>query len=46
MPFAASTPTHYKCTNCGHILPRDRELPERCPNCGQPKEAYVLVEED
>jgi len=46
MPLTEPKPTHYACTNCGHILPRDHELPERCPNCGQPKEAYVLVEED
>jgi rubrerythrin len=50
-PYPQSRPTRYKCTNCGHIIPKDDPrsapaLPERCPNCGASKEALFLVEED
>ena len=46
MPFAAPKPTHYACTNCGYVFSTEQDLPERCPQCEHPKEAYVLVEED
>ncbi len=45
-PFPTPKPTRYQCTNCGHIVPKDRPLPETCPVCGSPKEAFVLIEED
>lgn len=53
-PFPHATATRYKCTNCGgDILPKEgaapeaaSPLPERCPSCGAPKEAFLLVEED
>ena len=44
--FPAPRPTRYECTNCGHILPKEAALPDTCPVCGSPKEAFVLVEED
>jgi rubrerythrin len=36
----------YRCLSCGHLVPKGRDLPERCPDCGGPKEDFVLVEED
>lgn len=45
-PFPCPTPAHYKCTNCGHIIPKEDALPQACPSCGAPKEAFFLVEED
>lgn len=49
-PYPQSRPSRYKCTNCGHIIPKDAAalptLPDRCPSCGAPKEAFFLVEED
>ena len=36
----------WRCLNCGHLQTRDTPLPDRCPNCGGPKEDFVLIEED
>ena len=36
----------WRCTDCGHVQARRDELPDGCPNCGAPREAFVLVEED
>ena len=36
----------YRCLACGHVHPKGRDLPERCPDCGAPREEFVLVEED
>jgi rubrerythrin len=44
--FPPPKATRYECTNCGHILPKDVALPEKCPVCACPKEAFVLIEED
>ena len=44
--FPTPRPTRYECTNCGHVLPKEAALPDTCPVCGSPKEAFVLVEED
>ncbi|MGH2400009.1 MAG: DUF7130 family rubredoxin-like protein [bacterium] len=45
-PFPTTRPTRHQCTNCGHVIPKDRSLPDSCPVCGSPKEAFILVEED
>jgi len=45
--FPAPLATRYECTNCGHVMPKEADaLPQTCPVCGSPKEAFVLVEED
>lgn len=36
----------YKCTACGLLQPREQPLPARCPECGAPKEYFMLVTED
>jgi rubrerythrin len=35
----------WKCLVCGYHQ-QDDQPPEHCPNCGAPKEEFVLVEED
>ena len=36
----------WRCTDCGYLLTRAEQLPEQCPDCGAPKENFVLVTED
>jgi len=36
----------YKCLRCGELMPRSKGILEVCPNCGAPKEEFVLVDED
>lgn len=36
----------WRCTDCGYLLTRAEQLPEECPDCGAPKENFVLVTED
>ena len=36
----------WRCTDCGYLLTRAEQLPEQCPDCGAPKEHFVLVTED
>jgi len=36
----------WRCTDCGYLLTRAEQLPETCPDCGAPKEHFVLVTED
>jgi CBS domain-containing protein len=36
----------WRCTDCGYLLTRTEQLPEECPDCGAPKENFVLVTED
>jgi rubrerythrin len=36
----------WRCTECGYVQERAQQLPDDCPNCGAPKEAFVLVDED
>ncbi len=36
----------WKCTRCGELMPRAKGILEVCPNCGAPKEEFVLVDED
>ena len=36
----------WKCSRCGQLMPRLVEPPERCPNCGAPKELIMAVTED
>ncbi|WP_161954166.1 DUF7130 family rubredoxin-like protein [Candidatus Methylomirabilis limnetica] len=35
----------WKCLICGHHQQGDQP-PDHCPNCGAPREEFVLVEED
>jgi len=36
----------WRCTDCGYLLTRAEQLPAVCPDCGAPKEHFVLVTED
>ncbi len=36
----------WRCTDCGYLLTRAEQLPDSCPDCGAPKEHFVLVTED
>ncbi len=36
----------WRCTDCGFLLTRAEQLPDECPDCGAPKEHFVLVTED
>lgn len=36
----------WRCTDCGYLLTRAENLPDLCPDCGAPKEHFVLVTED
>lgn len=36
----------WRCTDCGYLLTRAEQLPDECPDCGAPKENFVLVIED
>lgn len=36
----------WRCTDCGYVLTRAEQLPDECPDCGAPKEHFVLVTED
>lgn len=36
----------WRCTDCGYLLTRTEQLPDECPDCGAPKENFVLVTED
>lgn len=36
----------WRCGECGHTWEKREGTPETCPNCGAPKEAFYLVEED
>jgi rubredoxin len=36
----------WRCTDCGYLLTRAEQLPDHCPDCGAPKEHFVLVTED
>jgi CBS domain-containing protein/rubredoxin len=36
----------WRCTDCGYLLTRAEQLPNTCPDCGAPKEHFVLVTED
>ena len=36
----------WRCTDCGYLLTRAEQLPDVCPDCGAPKEHFVLVTED
>jgi CBS domain-containing protein/rubredoxin len=36
----------WRCTDCGYLLTRTEQLPDECPDCGAPRENFVLVTED
>lgn len=36
----------WRCTDCGYLLTRAEQLPQQCPDCGAPRENFVLVTED
>jgi len=36
----------WRCTDCGYLLTRAEQLPDKCPDCGAPQEHFVLVTED
>jgi rubrerythrin len=40
--IAQRSTEYYVCTVCGYIS--EREIPERCPVCGAPKESFQRVE--
>jgi rubrerythrin len=36
----------WRCMECGNTWHKSEGTPETCPNCGAPKVAFYLVEED
>ena len=36
----------WRCLRCGELWLREDALPAACPNCGAPREEFVLVSED
>jgi len=36
----------WRCTECGKMAELDDGLPGSCPDCGSPREAIAVVEED
>jgi len=48
---AAATELIWRCSRCGYQLPvgegaREGGPPERCPDCGAPREEFYRVTED
>jgi len=35
----------WQCLKCGYALVA-KEPPDRCPDCGAPREEFVLIDED
>ncbi len=42
----AATELIRRCSNCGYQRPRAEGPPDRCPDCGAPREEFYLVTED
>ena len=42
----AATELIWRCARCGYLLPRAKGPPERCPDCGAPREEFYRVTED
>lgn len=36
----------WRCLECGHLLQRAASPPDRCPDCGAPREHFLLLTED
>jgi rubrerythrin len=36
----------WRCGDCGHIVQQVASPPERCPDCGAPREHFFRVTED
>jgi len=36
----------WRCGDCGYVVQRPASPPERCPDCGAPREHFYLVTED
>ena len=36
----------WRCGDCGHTVARPASPPERCPDCGAPREHFVFLTED
>ncbi len=43
---AAATELIWQCGNCGYQRPRAEGPPDRCPDCGAPREEFYRVTED
>ncbi len=43
---AAATELLWRCGRCGYQRPRAEGPPERCPDCGAPREEFYRVTED
>ena len=43
---AAATELVWRCSRCGYLLPRAEGPPDRCPDCGAPREDFYRVTED
>jgi len=43
---AAATELVWRCSRCGYLLPRAEGPPDRCPDCGAPREEFYRVTED
>jgi rubrerythrin len=42
----AATELVWRCSRCGLLRLRDDGPPDRCPDCGAPREDFYLVTED
>src|SRR3989304_9714785 len=36
----------WRCTACGHLIPKAEPLPDECPGCGGQKGDFVFLTED
>lgn len=36
----------WRCGDCGYVVHRPASPPDRCPDCGAPREHFYLVTED
>jgi rubrerythrin len=36
----------WRCSRCGYQRPKSEPLPERCPECGAPRQDFYTVGED
>ena len=42
----AATELVWRCARCGYLMPRAKGPPDRCPDCGAPREEFYRVTED
>ncbi len=42
----AATELVWRCSRCGYLTPNAGDPPDRCPECGAPREEFYRVTED